>query len=330
MKYFKIVLSVMFFLFLISCGDSGGGGAIGRAPGMNAEIDPYWTIDGSGEDEDGPTILNNPITTPSYPCPGCTATSCPEDEPCNCPASPTSPTGPTTTETTELPELQLRVITDFYYSPAEDVDKPLEYCLNISEENSLWWLAYQLTGGLIGYAGLNTPEPTVTTSAGGTTFHYKSTAEDGTDIVLETTHYLTNPRLENGAMVIDQDNTTLTYHHLTYTDPVFGAVAIEKGKITCEGRSIYYLNTQNWYRNHTCSVTGRDVDPVIFFFQAHPYYVNFTLDPKIFRGEANVPENTSFDNDDNPATNNSTISINAERHNLPSLLPDEVDECLNP
>jgi len=316
-----IVFLLLIATTILSCGKNG---EITKSddPG----ILPTPEIDAPIDDSE-PALPPNIEITNNLECPDCPSTiCCPEDEeePTDCENDPTidDPADPSF-DLVFIPNLlfnpvHLNFLDDIdpddeenYYN---DTDWP-EACLDIGDTDSHWWLVYIMTGGILAQVEFDEIDYISETTDDGLE-SYKAMALPGSETIkLEMDYALGNPQLTDTALSFIPDNYSLTYHYLTYDDPILGEVTID-GSLTCEGETHYYAETEGWYRHHDCTSTDNHF---IVFIKGTKYVLDFDIVRQFNGTEFFLAGHTFPDGE---------LTINNVRYDIDKTLPMSVSLCL--
>ncbi len=330
-----IIAMLLTTTLLASCGKNG---EITKSddPGILPEIDAPIDED---ESESPPNIE----ITNNLECPDCPSAICCSDAPATCCSDDTTIASdcaddPTSADPTDnLPDDPVDPPFDFTFVPTilfepihlpffdstdpdekdtlyNDSDYP-ETCLDISDTDTHWWLAYLLTGGILSQIEFDEIDYISQETENDYSSH-KEMALPGEEILtLEMDYTLGKPQLSDTALSFIPDNYSLTYYYLTYDDPVLGTVTID-GSLTCEGETHYYAETEGWHRHHNCISTD---DHFIIFIKGTKYILDFDL-IRQFNGIEFFLAGHTFPEGE--------LIINNVKYDIEKTLPMSVSLCL--
>lgn len=202
-------------------------------------------------------------------------------------------------------------------TPPISKDDPPWSCMTINE--APWWVMHQLTGGLTAYTRLVNAGQQRETTANGVQLYIKWIKTGQTDVIMETKYFTGNPQTTGARHLFDPDNVVITYHNLSYSDPVFGPVVID-GRLACNGKTLFYSDTMTFYRQHECNNEGGYSGHLTINFQGEDHTIDLNVN-RMYSGTENTPEYYSY---------SGKLYINGNRHLINSMsdIPADVAKCL--
>lgn len=191
--------------------------------------------------------------------------------------------------------------------------KALDPCVAIDSDGGIWWLAYQLSGGLFTNVTFETATSELEETVNGVVVHmdigYPET--DTTIVEIDTLTLLLE--MTNEYFLYTPSNVSFTYHDLAYADPVFGWVDVA-GKLDCIGKSYYYRGSNKWQSSHSCIAES----DLLVTYLGRNYRVGFKF-LKEFFGETQQPVFTSF--------LQGKMYIDNVEYDIEKNMPPDVEKC---